>query len=69
VSTKVPTRKRFHENLFVASELKALSSSFCALARGQRAQLRRARAQSAAATLQNRQSTRREICARPAAEK
>jgi hypothetical protein len=28
VSTKVPTRKRFHENLFAGSEKKALSSQF-----------------------------------------
>jgi len=30
VSTKVPARKRFHENLFVAGEKKALSSRFFA---------------------------------------
>ena len=30
VSTKVPTRKRFHENLFASSKTKALSSRFVA---------------------------------------
>src|SRR4030095_16741252 len=50
VSTKVPTRKRFHENLFVGSELKALSSRFCAHTHGKRAPLRRARATTAAPT-------------------
>jgi hypothetical protein len=69
VSTKVRARKRFHENLFAAGEMKALSRRFSPRVQGEHARLRQDRAAAGAADVAKPAVARGAICARAACEK